>query len=194
MKRKNYVLDWVQYVECTTCREVKCLDDFTKAKRWLFGKRAICKECEKKYREWRSEINKEYFKNYYYNNYELSIKQHSEYRKKNRDKIREREREYYHKNKDGIMKKWDEFYNISENIANEKARQKSKRIINKLWIRPNKCPICWKDEFRIEAHHPDYNKWNEIVFCCKSCHLLIHSWRIKCPDIIDLQLMERQNV
>ena len=32
MKRKNYVLDWVQYVECTACREIKCLDDFTKAK------------------------------------------------------------------------------------------------------------------------------------------------------------------
>ena len=66
------------------------------------------------------------------NNYELSIKQHSEYRKKNRDRIREREKKYYHKNKDSIMKKWNEFYNISENVANKKARQKSKQLIKKM--------------------------------------------------------------
>lgn len=194
MKRKNYVLGWVQYVECTTCREMKSIDDFTKAKRWLFGKRAICKECEKEYRLWKREENKEYLKNYYHTNREEMLNKHAEYREKNRDKIREREKKYYHNNKDSIMKKWNEFYNISENAVNKKARQKSKQLIKKMWIKPDKCPICWNNEFRIEAHHPDYNKWNEIVFCCKSCHLLIHSWRIKCPKTIDLLTYKKQNV
>jgi hypothetical protein len=60
------------------------------------------------------------------------LNKHAEYREKNRDRIREREKEYYHKNKDSIMKKWNEFYNISENIENKIARQKSKELINKL--------------------------------------------------------------
>lgn len=193
MKRKNYVLDWVKYVECTTCREMKSIDDFTKAKRWLFGKRAVCKECEKEYREWRREENKEYLKNYYHTNREEMLNKHAEYREKNRDRIREREKEYYHRNSEKIKQKRKE-WTVWINLFNKTARQKSKKLISKLWIRPNACPICWKDEFSIEAHHPDYNKWNEIVFCCKSCHLLIHSWRIKCPQTIDLLTYKKQNV
>lgn len=183
--RKHYVLDWIQYVECTTCREMRCVDAFNKAKKWLFGKRAICKECEKEYRLWRSEENKEYLKNYYRTNREEMLNKHAEYREKNRDRIREREKEYYHRNSEKIKQKRKE-WTVWVNMFNKIARQKSKYLISKLWIKPNICPICWKDEFSIEAHHPDYNKWNEIVFCCKSCHLLIHSWRIKCPKTIDL--------
>lgn len=190
--RINYVLDWVQYIQCTRCLEVKSIDMFCKAKRWLFWKREKCKECEKKYREEHRDRITEYLRNYYHSNIEENQKKHAEYREKNRERIREREREHYREIFEEVKEKrreerfWEKRWDI-------KARQKSKRLIRKLWIRPDKCGICWWSEFRIEAHHPDYSKWNEIVFCCKSCHLLIHSWKIKCPKTIDLCLI-KQNV
>ncbi len=62
---------------------------------------------------------------------------------------------------------------------------KTDRRIKKLWIRPTNCPICWY-EWRIIAHHPDYNKWHEIVFCCQICHDKIHKWKIIDYDVINL--------
>lgn len=63
---------------------------------------------------------------------------------------------------------------------------KTNRAIKKLWIRPKKCPICWR-ETRIESHHPDYTKWYEVVFCCNSCHQRIHNKWFECPqDVVRL--------
>jgi hypothetical protein len=60
---------------------------------------------------------------------------------------------------------------------------KIKRAVLKLWIRPKICPICW-EETKVEAHHPDYNKRNEIVWACTKCHKRIHYWHIECPKNI----------
>ncbi len=185
--RINYVLDWIQYVQCTKCMEVKSIDMFCKAKRWLFWKKERCKDCDKKYREEHREHIINYLRNYYNNDKENLQKKHAEYREKNRSKIKELERQYYNLHKEEtkirIRRRNDETWY-------EPVRQKSKRLIAKLWIRPSSCPLCWYKKFRIEAHHPDYNKRNEIVFCCKSCHQLIHSWKIRCPQTIDLCLIK----
>ena len=90
-----------------------------------------------------------------------------EYKESHRGLINEKRRKRYHE-------KWY-----------AKIHTKTSRAINKLWIRPTICPICWK-EWRIEAHHPDYNKWNEIIFCCNVCHQRIHNWWFICTSIIDL--------
>lgn len=63
---------------------------------------------------------------------------------------------------------------------------KAEREIAKLWVRPTKCPICWMDN-RIIAHHPDYSKPYEVVFCCQICHDRIHRNKIECPKPIDLK-------
>ena len=60
------------------------------------------------------------------------------------------------------------------------VHSRTDKKISQLWIRPNICPICWY-EWRIVAHHPDINVWNEIVFCCQICHDKIHRWKIECP-------------
>lgn len=36
--------------------------------------------------------------------------------------------------------------------------------------RPGKCQICGNDKDRIEAHHEDYSKPLEIIWCCPKCH------------------------
>lgn len=65
------------------------------------------------------------------------------------------------------------------------VHSKTEYQISKLKLRPNVCPICWY-EWRIIAHHPDINIWNEIVFCCQICHDKIHRNKIGCPKPLDL--------
>lgn len=67
------------------------------------------------------------------------------------------------------------------------VHRKTEERINELSIRPDTCPICWSNS-RIIAHHPDYSKIYEIVFCCQICHDKIHKWKIDCPKCIDLSL------
>lgn len=100
-------------------------------------------------------------------------------------RIRDRERYYnnesrreyiYKTSSERRKRKW--YWNIHNKTA---------KMIRKLWIRPETCPICWY-EWRIIAHHPDYNKPNEIVFCCQICHDNIHKEKISVEwdMIIDL--------
>ena len=100
---------------------------------------------------------------------ECRKKECREYHTKNKEKIAKRSKEHNKKMSDKI---WTE---------RDKLHKKTRDIINKLWARPNKCPICW-GWGEIIAHHPDYNKIYEVVFCCKSCHNLIHNWTIEIKD------------
>lgn len=60
---------------------------------------------------------------------------------------------------------------------------KELRLIAKDWIkcaiksnkimRPNYCSNC-KYICVPDAHHPDYNKPNEVIWLCKSCHMKLH--------------------
>lgn len=62
---------------------------------------------------------------------------------------------------------------------------KTDRRVKKLWIRPTKCPLC-NYEWRIVAHHPNYDKRYEIAFCCQICHDKIHKWKIADYNVINL--------
>lgn len=96
-------------------------------------------------------------------------KQEREYRIRNKDKIAKYSGEHSKKMSDKIWaRRWD-------------FHQKTRRIIDRLWIRPSTCCICWWWG-EIVAHHPSYDKIYEVVFCCKSCHNLIHNWTIKIED------------
>lgn len=43
-------------------------------------------------------------------------------------------------------------------------------------------------KWKIVAHHPDYSKPNEVVFCCQICHDKIHKGKLKVDSnrIVDL--------
>lgn len=68
---------------------------------------------------------------------------------------------------------------------------KTSRLIKKLWIRPKYCTICGY-ECRPIAHHPDYNKPYEIIFCCNSCHKLIHLWQLEVDNNTIIELCESE--
>ena len=65
-----------------------------------------------------------------------------------------------------------------------------RKIKSTIWY-PEQCPICWETT-RIIAHHVNYEKWNEIVFCCSCCHQKIHRWEITELKIVDLMATKKE--
>ncbi len=188
--RKKEVIekDWKEYLICNKCWELKEMnsDNFTRdswAKCWFVYR---CKECSR-------EEERNRAKKYYHNNLDKCRKTVRKYREAHREEILRYKREHWDKYR-GIREKYLEKNREEINSKNrERTREKwyayihvkTKKYINKLWIRPNSCPICW-GEWVIVAHHPDYSKWNEITFCCNSCHKYIHQWKITDYKIVDL--------
>jgi len=115
-----------------------------------------------------------------------------EYREKNKERLaqkniewwvyKRRREKYYNTHKDQYLQRKRE---RKKEMGYEPIHTKTSKFIRKLWIRPKICPICWTT-WKVEAHHPDYNKWYEVVFCCTKCHQRIHNWWFECPKPIDL--------
>ncbi len=40
--------------------------------------------------------------------------------------------------------------------------------------KPEACQICDSTHKKVQAHHYDYNKPLEVIWCCRSCHATIH--------------------
>lgn len=156
--------------------------------------------------------NKWYFQ-YSWNREKVLSYKRNKYQE-DRDKILAEKKERYKNNKDIYKQRRKKYKKSAEALEHEKQyakqyrkdnKEKYKNVIKrckeKKWytwihskveyevkkrgIRPQKCPICWW-WWTIDAHHPDYNKWNEVVFACHSCHSKIHSWLIDCPTPIDI--------
>jgi excisionase family DNA binding protein len=39
------------------------------------------------------------------------------------------------------------------------------------------CQVCGSSDQVIEAHHPDYEQWDRVVWCCRPCHLVLDDAR-----------------
>lgn len=164
MANDFYKDNWKTFLKCKQCNVFKELNDnnWYKHNEWFLWVLWRCKECILAWRK---------------TEYELSM---ARVRDKNRYHNNIKRREYIYKSaKERKLRHLDENPNWVIN------HWKTDRVIKKLWIRPLYCPICWY-EWRIIAHHPDINKWNEIIFCCQICHDKIHKWKLICDNILDL--------
>ena len=63
----------------------------------------------------------------------------------------------------------------------KKLREKARSFINNAIkggriVKPKRCSNCDCSDkiFTIMAHHPDHNKFNEVIWLCASCHQLLH--------------------
>lgn len=168
--------NWKKYMECRGCGKVKELTTDNRwkdagSKTWFLYR---CKECMR-------EVYQKHNVKFYYSHREEILQHHKEYRSLNKEKIRESRRNG--REKENIKRRERMKEIVRNNREREKIKgyspvhRKARYMIRKLWIRPRICPICWW-EWKIDAHHPDYNKPYEIVFCCPSCHKLIHNWEI----------------
>lgn len=139
-----------------------------------------------------------YMKEYRIKNKEhLKIKQR-EYRLKNKEYIKQWQAKYREEHHEELKMKKKQYYMKHKNIISEKHKERNKRkwyvsihaktasVIRELWIRPKNCSICWNTGI-IEAHHPNYSKWYEIVFCCQHCHHEIHNWYLDKYQTINLK-------
>lgn len=166
MANKTYEIGWKTFLKCKKCWELKELI----WEYWYLDKRrrlwvlCPCKECIKAYHKTeevraRCRITDKI-------RYQNNPKRHAECNMRVRKVLQKRQEQ-------------NPLWRLNHSRAD--------KLINKLWIRPDICPICWR-EWKIMAHHPDIDKRNEIVFCCQICHKAIHNWEIQCPEITVLPL------
>lgn len=167
----------VIYRKCTKCwvGKPRTLEFFYKNKRSWDWLNYICKECCKE----SSRVN---WYIYYDKNKKEIWEKHKIYYKNNIKYKKEYRKKYYLNNKEKILQQTNE---RRKNMWRWKIRQTTQLFIKKHSLRPVKCSICWKEDY-IYSHHVNYNKRNLIVRCCRSCHNMIHSWSIQCPEPIDL--------
>ena len=167
----------VIYKKCTKCwvEKPRTLEFFYSNKRSWDWLNYQCKECCKEYHK----IN---WKIYYNTHKRIIWEKHKKYYRDNIEyKIKYR-KEYYLNNKNKILQQTNK---RRKDLWYWKIHQKTQHFIRNNNLRPNVCSICWKKSY-IYSHHVDYNKWNLIVRCCRSCHNMIHGWSIQCPEPIDL--------
>lgn len=188
----------------TRCKD--CRKEYRKA-----NSEAI-KQKAKEYRDTHKDEAKKYRTEYYKANKDIVLKKCKEYRDnhkeqkrqsnfewrlKNKDYAKQYSKDYYYEHREELSqsRRWKKYNRIIDDRIREQQRIRYKKynnshgktddLIKGLWIRPKVCPICWCS-WLVEAHHPDYSKRYNIIFCCRSCHHRIHSWWIKCPSTINL--------
>jgi hypothetical protein len=107
---------------CSTCKEEKSLDKFTKNKNGKLGVHNQCKECRKKEYQKNKKHKFEYQKKYVKENKERIKKTKKEYYEKNKEKICKKVNKYRLANKEKINKKKKEYYQENKDKIREKAR------------------------------------------------------------------------
>ncbi len=128
--------------------------------------------------------------NYYENNKEKIKARSLERYYKHKEELLLKMRIYTEKNKEAVAIKKKEWQDKPENKkkhneasvkwqeknkAKKKAQEKVGSAIrsNKL-TRPETCSICGQTDCKIQAHHWDYDKPLDVVWCCIQCHNDIH--------------------
>ncbi len=160
-KKDLKIIDWATYFKCSKCWKYKTAEYFHKDSRSKYNVQSKCIECRQKYVE------------------------------DNKDSIAASRHKKYLENKDKVISKTSNYRKkMSEKIWfwRERFHQNSRWYIKDAWIKFDKCFYCWKTG-SITIHHPSYKNrwdWKYIVPVCRKCHRLIHNWKIKCPEPINL--------
>ena len=153
-------------------------------KKWREQHREERKQYEKQYREQHKAKIKNYQKEYS-KAHKLEKREYDKiYRNENREKYRAYFKEYRIKNKEILRGKREA--DIKEKIRNPVHRKLNWYLRKNKIIRPTKCTICWCEWKKIVAHHPNYDEWYNVVFCCESCHRDIHGGFIKNINTINI--------
>lgn len=155
--------------KCRICGKVKPITDYYAHKGWHDTK---CKECAKEYsRKYQQEHREEriaYSKKYYADHKSEMNQKSKEWTKSNRGKHNEYCKKWNSENLDRML----DYQKKSRAEHPEKYRANAvvnSRIKRGKLTKPTACEVCGKAG-RVEAHHDDYSKPLEVVWCCKSCH------------------------
>ena len=179
--RKIYEKWGKKYIKCWHCWELKEATNefFRKEKTWVLWLRWCCKACDNAYHIKYAKEHKEKIRSY------LDKDKERERKKRWMLSHKERHTETYKKYRAEHLEEIRAYQKWAYSNVYLKKHRITRKLINELWIRPDKCSLCW-NVWKTYAHHPDYKKRYEIVFVCQSCHMLIHSWAKECPTPINL--------
>lgn len=148
---------------CRRCSETKSIAEFNNSRSARDGLDTYCRVCRRTIvAEWRA------------NNLEKSLAFGRAHKQKERAR----------KGPEQVRREWNQWY--ADNTEHRREYQtdqrdpKKARAHNKLnkaiksgnLIRPSQCSSCGK-ECRPDGHHPDYSKPLEVVWLCRSCHVLV---------------------
>ena len=154
---------------CRVCGETKPINEYYAHKGWHDTK---CKECAKAYsRKYRKEHLADriaYSRKYYAEHKEENKRKSKEWTEKNRDKHNAYCKKWQEENVDKML----DYQRKSRRERPEKSRANAiinSRIARGKLKRPTVCEVCGK-EGRVEAHHSDYSKPLDVIWCCKKCH------------------------
>lgn len=171
---------------CYTCKAEKDLNDFHKNHCW-------CKECNKIYCRKKYDPEKEKIrKKIAYEKNPESIKEkrrikQKKYAEKNKEKHLEYHRLYQRERRSLGLEKIADKEKLNQAVKKWKKLHPQKNLAhvqtmyvlrNGLLLKPLMCEKCMKKS-KLEAHHEDYTKPLEIIWCCKSCHGLLDRERRK---------------
>lgn len=194
--RKIEEVDWVLYIECTECHQILPANtEYYFKWNWTLWLRSKCKNCVKeKYSEQSAiyrEINRDKINAQKREAHKRDREKISEKRKEKREEIKARRKKYYEEHKE---KELEDTRKRKRETGKGKIWTRTEKLIKKLWLSHDWCSICWA-LWKTQAHHPDYNKRNEVIFLCPTCHQRVHAGRIECPNdkIIDLLLIDKFN-
>lgn len=189
--------------QCYKCKETKNLDEFHNDRTQSQGKSYVCKICKSLETKLKREANPEKYREKnrrsLEKNYETIRASQKRFRILNREKILKKRKEQRLKRKDEIneresirlkeRRKTDPLFvererkKQRERYAKKKAQMLPKHNAHKLVMfaiklgvlkKPLACSRCNSSK-KIEGHHEDYSKPLEVVWLCKSCHVLRHT-------------------
>lgn len=100
--------------QCTSCKELKLFDRFSKSKNSKYNTKARCKSCLNVEAVSYREVNKDTIKN-----------KHKEWRLRNKDYICEKSKQYYENNTESIKSKRSKYYYDNKDLINKKRLQKA---------------------------------------------------------------------
>jgi hypothetical protein len=153
--------------QCSRCKEVKLLNDFSRDRRQRDGLRASCKDCNnlrhKEYRQNNLERLSQYHKEYYQSNKDKSSQRKRKWYQNNRDKALLHVKEWRQNNRERILQQCKEYrQNNPDKIrAGEARRRATKRNATPPWadqiaINAIYAEALWLQDFTGEPCHVDH--------------------------------------
>lgn len=168
-----FISTWRLMRICTICNERKTEDLFERKN--IIKNSGRCKACKSRI-SCASQIK----------NHEKVKRSHKKWRDDNIGHVREKSKEYQRTNKERISelkrkhyKENQEYYISSsrrsrlEKPEQTKAHNAVKEAIRKGQLRRLPCEKCGETN-DVHGHHDDYNKPLEVIWLCRSCHIILH--------------------
>ncbi|HEX8413759.1 MAG TPA: hypothetical protein VF637_07715 [Sphingomicrobium sp.] len=141
---------------CTTCGVSKPLDDYYRHPNAAEGRSTKCAECTKVYVKANRALRIDYYREFD--------------RLRARDPKRAQARAEYGKANPRPRPEPDPVKRAARVIVGNALR-------NGKLVRPEHCDVC-AQSCTPHGHHDDYSKPLDLIWCCTSCHALIHAyWR-----------------